>query len=70
MSQSLDGIDINGVAHVIFTVSDWEKSKPFYHKFLSYLGLKCVIDSKAQYQGGAFLYYVCIFVSSKPFYHF
>jgi catechol 2,3-dioxygenase-like lactoylglutathione lyase family enzyme len=58
MSDRQSGIDINGVAHVIFTVSDWERSRPFYHKLLSFLGLNCVIDAKDKYQGGAFLYYV------------
>ena len=36
-------MEINGVAHVMLTVSDFEACLPFYEKLLTYLGLKPVI---------------------------
>ena len=42
-------MEINGVAHVILTVSNFERCKPFYQKLLLYLGLKPVIDSPQMY---------------------
>jgi catechol 2,3-dioxygenase-like lactoylglutathione lyase family enzyme len=47
-------IEINGVAHVALSVSEWERSKPFYEALLSFLGLKPVfsgVDS-IYYVGG------------------
>lgn len=35
-------IEINGVAHVILTVSDWERCRPFYEALLNFMGLKRV----------------------------
>jgi hypothetical protein len=35
-------IEINGVAHVILTVSDWERCRPFYEALLHFMGLKRV----------------------------
>jgi len=37
-------VDINGIAHVMLTVSDFEKCKPFYVKLLGFFGMKPVID--------------------------
>jgi catechol 2,3-dioxygenase-like lactoylglutathione lyase family enzyme len=45
-------IEINGVAHIMLTVSDWEKCRPFYEGLLSFLGLKRV------FAGDDFIYYV------------
>ena len=45
-------IDINGMAHVILTVSDWEASHAFYSELMPFLGLKKVYD------GNNFLYHV------------
>jgi catechol 2,3-dioxygenase-like lactoylglutathione lyase family enzyme len=45
-------IEINGVAHVILTVSEWDKCRPFYEDLLPFLGLKRV------FSGDRFLYYV------------
>ena len=45
-------IEVNGLAHVILTVSDWEKSRPFYAELLPFLGMKKVFD------GNNFLYHV------------
>lgn len=38
-------MEINGLAHVMLTVSDFEACAPFYRKLLTYLGMKPVIDS-------------------------
>ena len=47
-------IEINGVAHVILTVSDWERCRPFYEALLPFLGLKRVFggDDNIYYVGG------------------
>lgn len=37
-------MEINGLAHVMLTVSDFEACRPFYTKLLQFLGLKPVID--------------------------
>ena len=45
-------IEVNGMAHVILTVSQWEKARHFYAELLPFLGLKKVYD------GNNFLYHV------------
>ena len=45
-------IEINGMAHVILTVSQWQKAHAFYSGLLPFLGLKKVYD------GNNFLYHV------------
>lgn len=45
-------MEINGIAHVFLTVSDFERARPFYVELLSFLGLKPVIDADG------YLYYV------------
>lgn len=45
-------IDINGMAHVILTVSQWDKANAFYRELLPFLGMKRVFD------GENFLYHV------------
>lgn len=42
-------IEINGMAHVIVTASDFERSREFYRKLLPFLGLKPVIDTDQFY---------------------
>ncbi len=37
-------IEINGVAHVVLTVSEWDKCRPFYEALLSFMGLKRVFS--------------------------
>jgi catechol 2,3-dioxygenase-like lactoylglutathione lyase family enzyme len=37
-------IEINGMAHVVLTASDFKRSREFYRKLLPFLGLKQVID--------------------------
>jgi catechol 2,3-dioxygenase-like lactoylglutathione lyase family enzyme len=38
-------LEINGMAHVILTVSDFPAAREFYGALLPFLGLTCVIDS-------------------------
>jgi catechol 2,3-dioxygenase-like lactoylglutathione lyase family enzyme len=38
-------MEINGMAHVMLTVSNFEASLPFYEKLLPFLGMKPVIRS-------------------------
>lgn len=45
-------IEINGVAHIILTVSQWEKACDFYSRMCTFLGLTKV------YEGNNFLYHV------------
>ena len=37
-------IDINGMAHVILTVSQYDEAKEFYSKLMTAMGLECVFD--------------------------
>jgi len=45
-------IEVNGLAHVILTVSQWEKAHAFYAGLLPFLGMRKVYD------GNNFLYHV------------
>ncbi len=45
-------MEINGMAHVVLTVSNFENAVPFYEKLLTFLGMKRV------FKGEEFLYYV------------
>ena len=45
-------MQINGIAHLFLTVSDYESARPFYEKLLTFLGMKTVLD------GDGFLYCV------------
>jgi catechol 2,3-dioxygenase-like lactoylglutathione lyase family enzyme len=42
-------MEINGVAHVMLTVSNFDQCRKFYEKLLPYLGLKPVIDNPDTY---------------------
>ena len=37
-------IEVNGMAHVILTVSQWDKAHAFYSELLPFLGLTKVYD--------------------------
>src|SRR3954447_5461908 len=37
-------VEINGVAHVMLTVGDWDRSRAFYDALLPFLGLTQVFD--------------------------
>jgi len=39
-------MEINGIAHIVLTVSDMKRSTPFYQKLMNSLGLQTVIDSE------------------------
>lgn len=39
-------MEINGIAHVFLTVSDFTAARPFYDRLLSFLGLTRVIDAE------------------------
>jgi catechol 2,3-dioxygenase-like lactoylglutathione lyase family enzyme len=45
-------VEINGMAHVVLTVSQFEAAVPFYEKLLTFLGMKQV------FKGEEFLYHV------------
>ena len=45
-------IEVNGMAHIILTVSQYEKAKAFYSRLMPALGLECVFD------GNNLTYYV------------
>jgi catechol 2,3-dioxygenase-like lactoylglutathione lyase family enzyme len=45
-------MEINGMAHVVLTVSNFETAVPFYENLLEFLGMKRV------FKGEEFLYYV------------
>ena len=38
-------MEVNGIAHVILTASNFERSREFYRKLLPFLGLQPMIDS-------------------------
>jgi catechol 2,3-dioxygenase-like lactoylglutathione lyase family enzyme len=42
-------MEINGIAHVFLTASNFERSREFYRKLLPFLGLKPMIDSDGVY---------------------
>jgi len=44
-------IDINGMAHVILTVSQFEAAKAFYGKLLPFFGMKIVFDGNDFFYG-------------------
>ncbi len=42
-------MEINGIAHAMLTVSDFERSRAFYARLLPFLGLKPVLDGDGFY---------------------
>jgi len=42
-------MEINGIAHIFLTASNFERSRQFYRKLLPFLGLKPVIDTETTY---------------------
>jgi len=42
-------MEINGMAHVVLTASNFERSREFYRKLLPFLGLTPMIDSDSFY---------------------
>ena len=47
-------MEINGVAHIILTVSDWERCRPFHEALLHFMGLQGVFggNDSIYYVGG------------------
>jgi catechol 2,3-dioxygenase-like lactoylglutathione lyase family enzyme len=44
MKEEIPEIGINGMAHVILTVSQFEKARAFYSNLLPNFGMVCVSD--------------------------
>jgi hypothetical protein len=42
-------MEVNGIAHIFLTASNFERSREFYRKLLPFLGLKPVIDTDTTY---------------------
>ena len=42
-------MEINGIAHIFLTASNFERSREFYRKLLPFLGLTPVIDTETTY---------------------
>jgi catechol 2,3-dioxygenase-like lactoylglutathione lyase family enzyme len=42
-------MEINGIAHVIVTVSNLKRSRAFYSKLLPFLGMQVVMDTPEIY---------------------
>jgi catechol 2,3-dioxygenase-like lactoylglutathione lyase family enzyme len=42
-------MEINGIAHIFLTASNYERSREFYRKLLPFLGLKAVMDTETTY---------------------
>jgi catechol 2,3-dioxygenase-like lactoylglutathione lyase family enzyme len=42
-------MEVNGIAHIFLTASNFERSRAFYRKLLPFLGLKPVIDTDTTY---------------------
>jgi catechol 2,3-dioxygenase-like lactoylglutathione lyase family enzyme len=42
-------MEVNGMAHVILTVSNFEKCRTFYEKLLPFLGMRPVINSEEMF---------------------
>jgi catechol 2,3-dioxygenase-like lactoylglutathione lyase family enzyme len=42
-------MEVNGIAHIFLTASNYQHSRDFYSKLLPFLGLKPVIDTETTY---------------------
>ena len=42
-------MEVNGVAHIFLTASNFDRSCEFYRKLLPFLGMKPVIDTDTTY---------------------
>ena len=40
-------MEINGIAHIFLTASNYQRSREFYRKLLPFLGMRPVIDTEA-----------------------
>ena len=42
-------MEVNGIAHIFLTASNFQRSRQFYSKLLPFLGLKPVLDTETTY---------------------
>ena len=42
-------MEVNGIAHIFLTASNFERSREFYRQLLPFLGLKPVMDNEGAY---------------------
>ena len=42
-------MEVNGIAHIFLTASNFQRSREFYSKLLPFLGLKPVLDTETTY---------------------
>jgi catechol 2,3-dioxygenase-like lactoylglutathione lyase family enzyme len=42
-------MEVNGIAHIFLTESNYQRSREFYRKLLPFLGLKPVMDNEGVY---------------------
>jgi catechol 2,3-dioxygenase-like lactoylglutathione lyase family enzyme len=42
-------MEVNGIAHIFLTASNYQRSRDFYSRLLQFLGLKPVIDTETTY---------------------
>ena len=42
-------MEVNGIAHIFLTASNFERSREFYRKLLPFLGMKPTIDTNDTY---------------------
>jgi hypothetical protein len=42
-------MEVNGIAHIFLTASNYKRSREFYRELLPFLGLKPVIDTETTY---------------------
>ena len=42
-------MEVNGIAHIFLTASNFKRSREFYRKLLPFLGMKPVIDSDTSF---------------------
>ncbi len=42
-------MEVNGIAHIFLTASNYRRSRDFYSRLLPFLGLKPVIDTETTY---------------------
>ena len=47
MSTKGETMEVNGIAHVFLTASNFERSRAFYRQLLPFLGLKPVMDTES-----------------------
>ena len=49
IAKKEEAMEINGIAHIFLTASNYERSREFYRELLPFLGLRPVIDTETTY---------------------